>query len=149
MAAAAAELVLLIKAVAGLVDIPVLVGLLVLRVAAAALVAAVTTALLMAMHLVVEQDLLVKVLLVHLQLLVPAVGAVLVAKKAGVEKILVQVAEIDKDPVDYTAAVLVGQEMTRHLVKVLIKAAAVVFVLFGVRVDSFHQPVQEICNGIL
>jgi hypothetical protein len=149
MAAAAVELVLLVKAVVVLVDILVLAGLLVLQVVVVVLVAVATTVLLMAMHLVVEQGLLVKVLLAQLQMRVRGVGAVLVEKKAGAEKILVQVLEIGKEVVDCMAVVLEVLETTQLMVKVLIKAAAVVFVLFGVRVDSFHQPVQEICNGIL
>jgi hypothetical protein len=51
---------------------------------------------------------------------------------------------------DCMAAVAAALEPTLLLeVLVLIVVLVVVFVLFGAQADSFHQPVQEICNGIL
>jgi hypothetical protein len=47
-----------------------------------------------------------------------------------------------------TAAVP-AKAATQEIDITIIEVVAVVFVLFGVLAESFLQPVQEICNGIL
>jgi hypothetical protein len=52
--------------------------------------------------------------------------------------------------VDYMELAVAALEPTLVLeVGVSIVVLVVVFALFGAQADSSHQPVQEICNGIL